>query len=63
MLRLIQHYHWNRAWRYVRAMRAVINRHRAGSQSGSAGTVSIRLPALLLVSAQERGERTRWSRR
>jgi hypothetical protein len=59
---LFQHYTWNRARRYVRAMRAVIGRYRHGTQTGSAGTDSTKLPTKLLDSALERGERIRSSR-
>ena len=55
---LLQHYTWNRARRYVRAMRAVIGRYRHGTETGSAGTCSTKLPTVLLDSALKRGERS-----
>lgn len=60
---IFQHYTWNRARRYVRAMRAVIGRYRHGTETGSAGTGSTKLPTQLLDSALERGERSRSSHR
>jgi hypothetical protein len=58
-----QHTVWYRARRYVRAMRTVIGRYRHGTETGSAGTGSTKLPTQLLDSALERGERTRPSPR